>query len=306
MSYTLPKDFRYLGVGKESLEYWSLPRRVWEPINSKASGKGVVIANLDTGYNRSHALLPKPIAAQSFVKYERDIADFHGHGSHTIGTCCGRDAAISPAFEADLIVAKVLGRDGRGDDTSVVRALRWAIDEGANIVNMSLGGSGYTPQLEDMILYAESKGVLVVAAAGNDGYRGINTIGYPAKLQDVLCVGAYREDGKVASFSSGGREMDIVCPGERITSCSYQGSELAVMSGTSMAAPFASALCAVILEMLLKSGAAWPSSVRWWLDFFSRNSVDINQPGHDNTSGFGVPDYHKLIERLGEGSLLWA
>lgn len=304
MKYELPADLKIYGDTNQRSEYWFLPRRVWEKINSRVTGKGIVIANLDTGINLSHPLLPKPIATRSFISTERDITDYHGHGSHTVGTCCARDSSISPAFEASLIVAKVLGRDGSGDDNSVSSAIKWAVDEGANIINASLGGNTYSSTIHEAVRYAESKSVLVVCAAGNNGFRGANTIGYPAKLQETLCVGAYRRDGQIASFSSGGREIDIATPGEDITSCSHRGSGLALMSGTSMAAPFASALCALILESLLKSGAAFPSGYQWWKDFYSQNCYDSGPAGKDQQFGFGIPIYNGIVDKLLNSTLI--
>ena len=304
MRYHLPSDLIIYNTTHQRSEYWSLPKRVWVKINSRVTGKGIVIANLDTGINLSHPLLPKPIASRSFVKNERDIIDYHGHGSHTIGTCCGRDSSISPAFEASLIVAKVLGRDGAGEDSSIASAIKWVVDEGVNIINMSLGGNTYSPIIHDAVKYAESKRVLVVAAAGNDGFRGRNTIGYPARLQETLCVGAYRSDGQIASFSSGGREIDIATPGEDITSCSHRGSQLALMSGTSMAAPFATALCTLVLELLLKTGAALPTSYQWWRDFFSKNCYDSGPAGKDQQFGFGIPIYTGIVDKLYNESLI--
>ena len=212
---------------------------------TRATGRGITIANLDTGYNPYHPLIPKPKAMRSFVPGEPDAIDRHGHGSHTIGTNCGSDPRISPAFEADLMVGKVLGKNGFGSSAGIAAGIRWAVDNGADIISMSLGGPNpYGPTLE-AIEYANKKGVIVVAAAGNDGYAGKDTIGYPGKYEDTVCVGAYREDGKIASFSSGGRAIDLATPGQNIVSCSHQGSGLVSMSGTSMATPYAAALFCV-------------------------------------------------------------
>ena len=125
----LPPDLQILGAARKRSQYWHLPTNVWDKIGKEATGKGVVIANLDTGYNPKHPFSPKPIAARSFVPGERDAVDLNGHGSHTVGTCCGRSPTISPAPEADLIVAKVLGARGQGDSNAIARAIRWATDE---------------------------------------------------------------------------------------------------------------------------------------------------------------------------------
>jgi subtilisin family serine protease len=121
---------------------------------------------------------------------------------------------------------------------------------------MSLGsGSPYEPNRTAM-LYAIEKGGVVVAAAGNSGFNGsTNTIGWPGRYLESICVGATRSDGRIASFSSGGREMDIACPGQDIISASTNRGYVS-MSGTSMATPFAAGLFALIIELMRREGNA--------------------------------------------------
>ena len=254
---SIPPDFEVHGEAVVMDEYWHLPRSTWEKINSRVTGKGIVIANLDTGYNPHHELMPKPLVVRSFVDSTAAI-DGHGHGSHTIGTCCGRSPLISPAFEADLIVGKVLKDNGSGPSSAIAEGIRWAVDAGANIISMSLGGSVAYPPTHAALQYAEQHGVVVVAAAGNSGYAGANSIGYPGKFIETLCIGATKEDGSIASFSSGGRQLDLATPGKNIVSLAHNhGQNLVKMSGTSMACPFAAALCALILQLSLREGKLW-------------------------------------------------
>ncbi len=301
----LPADLEMHGAALKAQEYWHLPRAVWEGINSRATGKGILIANLDTGYNPNHPLIPKPKIARSFVKHERNAFDDHGHGSHTIGTNCGRDPSISPAFEADLLVGKVLGKDGSGGNEGIASAIFWAIKEGAQIISASLGGKYPDPQTKEAAQACEEAGVLLVAAAGNDGYKGIDSIGFPGGYQETFCIGAYREDGRIASFSSGGRAIDIACPGQNIVSCSPNGKGMAKMSGTSMATPFAAALFALILELMLREGHAWPKGTAWWRKFIGDTCEDRGEPGEDDRFGMGVPLYEGIVDKLSHDELQW-
>lgn len=303
---SIPPDTQVVSMSvKESQEYWHLPRSVWGSINKKATGKGIVIANLDTGINPRHRLLPKPIASRSFVPSERDVIDRHGHGSHTCGTNAGRDPRISPAFEADLIVGKVLGANGEGDSRWIAEGINWAVGSGAHIISLSLGGPDADNATTEAINAANDQGVLVVCAAGNDGYRGIDTIGFPGRHHGCVCVGAYRMDGRIASFSSGGRQIDLACPGEEIVSCSHTSPDrLVSMSGTSMATPYAAALFALVLELVMREGGAWPKR-DWWTSFIADNCDDAGDPGVDDRFGAGVPRYTGIVEKLNNGDLKW-
>lgn len=306
VGYGLPPDLQQTGPATVAKEYWHLPQSVWGPIHAKATGKGIVIANLDTGYNPHHPLIPTPLEARSFIPKETSPTDYHGHGSHTIGTCCGRSGLISPAPEAGLIVGKVLSKRGPSQANSVPNGIRWAADKGAHVISLSLGGDAPYKSMEDAVRYANSKGCVIVAAAGNAGYtRRRNTINWPARYDGTLCIGSYSKDGSVSGFSSGGRELDLACPGSRIVSCDRTGSGLRTMSGTSMATPFAAALCALVLELVQKSGARWPTGPVWWREFIAANTEDRGATGKDVRWGYGVPRYTDIIKRLSHDDLVW-
>lgn len=301
----IPPDHEVHGLAEVAEEYWHLPRSVWDRINSRVTGKGIVIASLDTGYNPHHELIPKPLVARSFVDSTAAI-DGHGHGSHTIGTCCGRSPLISPAFEADLIVGKVLRNDGSGPSSAIAEGIRWAVDAGANIISMSLGGSAAYPPTQAALQYAEQNGVVVVAAAGNSGYEGANSIGYPGKFIETLCIGATKKDGSIASFSSGGRQLDLATPGQEIVSCAYNhGQKLVRMSGTSMATPFAAALCALVLQLALREGKPWWKGTDAWREFLGQFMDDRGTPGDDPRFGMGVPKYQEIVTALINDDLKW-
>lgn len=220
----------------------------------------VRVAVLDTGVNLDHPELRGKIVGRadfvdlhgldtaSFVGdhlgYDDDPEDELGHGTHVAGIVVGEGvrmpAGVAPGCR--LLAVRVLatlraGRSlqGAGIVDNINPAIKWATDQGADVINMSLGirhTGGGLPH-EDVIRYALSHGVTVVAASGNDGG---DTKYYPGALPGVVAVGAVDDTGEVADFTSYGAPISVVAPGVNILS-SYSGGRYAVASGTSQAAP---------------------------------------------------------------------
>lgn len=298
---TLPPDLI------SEIELFAAPTNLWHmkpiiPLWTKVTGKGIKVAILDTG-KKKHDVLPEPIEAQSFIQGE-SWDDGNGHGSHCSGTVLGREG-IGLAPDASLIIGKVLSNGGSGSSQAIADGINWAVDSGADIISMSLGSSSPFAPMQNALKRAWTKGVLVVSAAGNSGFNGSNnTIGYPAKYPESLCIGASASNGERASFSSGGREMDIVCPGQDIISCSLTNTYRS-MSGTSMATPFFAGLLALILELMRREGyAAW-ESIEAVRAFLAANSDDRGNPGRDPSWGFGVPKYSDIINLLNNENLVF-
>ncbi len=273
---------------------WHLPREKWDRVWDRVTGKGVKIAILDTGCN-DHEDLPEPIATESFIKGQT-WRDGNGHGTHCAGTALGRHG-VGVAPEAELIVGKVLSNRGSGSSSGIAEGIRWAVDQGADIISMSLGGGSSYASTNENVDYAFSKGCFVNAAAGNSGYSGRNTIGWPAKHMGCICCGAMREDGRIASFSSGGRELDWANPGQNIISASYKGGYVS-MSGTSMATPFGSGVLALITELMRREGMPQITTIDAVREFFSRICEDRGEKGDDASFGRGVPVADEIIRLL--------
>jgi subtilisin family serine protease len=300
--FSLPPDtavgpyFESNAVPEAWHAYDWLRDKVW-PV---ATGKLIKIAILDTGYN-PHRFGPQPVAARSFIAGE-SWADGNGHGTHCAGTALGRRDAfgrsIGTAPEADLIVGKVLSNRGSGGSGGIAAGIRWAADQGAHVISMSLGGGGSDSGTNQAIDYAWSKGCIVHASAGNSGYNGSNTIGWPARYENCLCNGAYRGDGQIANFSSGGRELDWACPGQQITSFATDGRGWRAMSGTSMSCPFGSGLLACVTELRLRQGLPAFRSAQEVRQWFTRALVDAGAPGWDARFGNGKADGAFLISAI--------
>jgi len=279
---------------------WHIPSDVFNKIWEKTKGTGIKVAILDTGMN-SHDLLPEPIEARSFIAGE-SYRDGNGHGTHCAGTVLGREGiGLAPA--AQLIVGKVLSNSGSGSSDAIAQGIRWAVDVGADIISMSLGSpSPYSP-MQEALQYAWQKHVIVVSAAGNSGFNGVsNSIGYPARYTESLCIGAYRSDGQRASFSSGGRELDVCCPGQDIISCSTTNG-FRSMSGTSMATPFSAGLFALILELMRKEGNSEFANVEAVRTFLSKYCEDKGTPGKDPYWGVGIPKTSEIVKALSNDTL---
>lgn len=291
----LPPDIEY------GLEYtlaptlWHLPQDVWSPIWNQIDVSNICVAVLDTGYTK-HDLGPVPVASKSFIS-NQSVVDGNGHGTHCIGTVLGADG-IGVAPGAKLIVGKVLSNSGSGSSSGIAAGIRWAVDAGAHIISMSLGGGSSYGPTNDAIDYAFSRGCWVNAAAGNSGYNGGDTIGWPAKYVGCLCCAAYQRNGAIANFSSGGRTIDWACPGQEIVSFSTSGSGFRTMSGTSMATPFGSGVLAIIYHKMLQAGypiLSVADDIRSW---FKLNMKDAGQPGFDMRFGFGIPEVPELLQTL--------
>ncbi len=259
-----------------------------------SGGEGVDVAVLDTGANRNHPDLARRVKdCKDFTARTLKNAcdDKNGHGSHTAGTIAadgGTDGlgifGVAPG--ANLMILKVCGASFCWSD-DIAAAIRYAADHGAEIVSMSLGADGESSLERDAIAYAVSKGVLVVAAAGNDGPAD-GSIDYPGANPDAVAVGAIDASETVASWSSRGvndgdyiveaREVEFGAPGVAVESTWYDGG-YNVISGTSMATPHVAGLHA---KLWLGSGAA----TRARLQSLAR---DIHAAGDDTATGFGLP-----------------
>lgn len=278
-------------------DLWHLPRDVHDKIDARRPSEGVTVAILDTGII-DHPDLPKPIATRSFIRGESVEDRQNGHGPHCAGTAVGRNQ-LSPAGHANLIAGKVLSsRNGSGGSDGIAQAVRWAIEEGADVISLSLGGGGFYGPLSEAFKYAWKHGVYIVAAAGNSGFNGVqNTIDFPGSDANSLCIGATREDGSIAGFSSGGKQLDIACPGQNIISCGLRGDYVS-MSGTSMATPFAAGLLACVIGLQRREGGAQFNAINALRAYLSKYTVDAGKPGKDGSFGYGIPMAGKLVESL--------
>ncbi|WP_282140806.1 S8 family peptidase [Cytobacillus oceanisediminis] len=228
---------------------------------NETKGKGIKIAVLDTGCDLSHADLKDRITGgRNFTDDDNSdpniFKDYNGHGTHVAGTIAAHEndaGVIGVAPEADLLIVKVLNKDGSGQYEWIINGIHYAIEQNADIISMSLGGPADVPELHDAIKAAVKKNILVVCAAGNegDGDDSTDEFAYPGCYNEVISVGAVNLERDSSEFTNSHNEIDLVAPGEEILSTFLNG-KYATLSGTSMAAPHVSGALALIKDLANK------------------------------------------------------
>lgn len=229
-------------------------------------GENINIAVLDTGCDVTHPELDGRIlgGANFTMDDNRDFSnylDHNGHGTHVAGLVSSNNILekIGVAPESKLLIIKVLDRFGRGDMSTLINGLYYAINwrgkdhERIRIICMSLGTKEYSQDLHEAVKFANKKGVSVIAAAGNEGdgkYHSVNYL-YPGALNEVIQVGATNNSGQIAFFSNINNQIDLLAPGELIKSV-YLNREYKRMSGTSMAAAIVTGSLSLILNLIEK------------------------------------------------------
>ncbi len=231
------------------------------------SGRGTVIAVLDTGIDYRHPDLGgclgpdcKVIGGYDFANGDSDPLDGHGHGTHVAGIAAANGKIRGVAPDARLLAVKVLNDNGSGPDSNLIAGLEWAVANGADVINLSLGSPAW-PENDPLSRAAEKvvdHGVVVVAAVGNSGPL-YYTIGSPAIAQKAISVGASDNGDKIANFSSCGPTIDrlaikpdLLAPGMLRSTLPidqpWQSEPYGTRIGTSMAAPYVAGAAALLLE----------------------------------------------------------
>jgi len=225
---------------------WGLQKihadRAWDTTHGSASA---LIAIVDTGIDGMHPDLASKIAARANFTTDSDIDD-NGHGSHVAGIAAAETnnsiGVAGMGYNTRLLSVKVLDSSGSGYYSWVANGIIWAADNGAKVINLSLGGPYPSSLLQDAVNYAWNKGVVVVAAAGNSNSTAAS---YPAYYANAISVAATDSNDARAYFSNYGKWVDLSAPGVSILS-TYQGG-YAYLSGTSMATPFVSGLAGLVI-----------------------------------------------------------
>ena len=254
-----------------------------EAWNFSTGGSDITIAIIDSGVDLDHPdLQAKIVPGYDFVNLDSLADDDYGHGTHVAGIAAAvsnNDLGITGvSWGAKIMPLKMLSASGTGTTFNLAKAIYFAVDNGAQIINMSLGASCGTgwPEVEDAVDYAVAKGVLLIAAAGNNQPY----VFCPAAIADVVAVGATNTNDVRASFSNYGPELEVAAPGVDIYG-TLVGGGYGAKNGTSMAAPFVAGLAALLRS---SDPALTAGDVR---TVIQNTSDDLGSPGWDPLYGHG-------------------
>ncbi len=227
-----------------------------------------------------------------FVNNDADAMDDGNHGTHVagiIGATSGNNISMTGINQSTKILpVKVLNAEGKGTSENVALGIRYAVDKGAKVINLSLGGDEVSSVVEDALKYAVSKGATIVAAAGNDG---AGKLSYPASSEYAISVGATNNLDEIADFSNGGEGLDVVAPGERIPSL-YPDGQVYYLDGTSMATPHVAAVAGLLYS--IKPSIKFTNV----LEVLQETSIDLGDAGYDPVYGWGRLDAAAAVKYL--------
>lgn len=228
---------------------WGLPLigapAAW---NTSTGANGPIVAVIDTGVDATHPDLgSRVLPGIDLVNDDTDPSDDNGHGTHVAGIMAASGnngiGGAGVCWGCRILPIKALDSAGSGSYSDLASAITWAADHDAKIINMSLGGSSYSTTLAAAVSYAQNRGVVVVAAAGNSG---VSTRSYPAAFDGVVAVGASAADGHLLDFSNYGTDwVDVAAGGCSMSTWPDGGYRN--LCGTSMATPFVSGSLGLLL-----------------------------------------------------------
>jgi subtilisin family serine protease len=283
----------------------------------------VIIAVLDTGIDETHPdLSGKITAGYDFIDGDSDPHDLNGHGTHVAGiAAAATDNGIGMAgtsWGARIMPVRVLNASGGGTSVEMIDGINWAVSNGADIINLSLGGAGDSASAQQAINNAHASGVLVVAAMGNCRYADdyscdeANPTNYPAAYENVMAVSATGPDDTWASYSQYGSHCDIAAPGGdmsylhdsdgiystmptydvHLTSQYGYAKNYDYLNGTSQATPYVAGLAALVLSA---DPTLTPDDVQ---TFIENNADDLGSTGWDADYGHGRIDVGATLQAL--------
>ncbi len=262
----------------------------------------IKVGVVDTGIDQDHEDLEGTVAGQyDFANDDETANDACGHGTHVAGTVSANtDNGVGVAGTADgvqLLIAKSLTNSlvvtCTGSASDIADGVTWATDNGADVISMSIGSTSQSDTIQEAVEYAWGEGVVLIAAAGNDGDCS-DCVSYPAAYPEVAAVTCTNSDEAQCSFSSQGPEAEFAAPGNDILS-TYNDGDYTELSGTSMSAPHVSGVAALMLSV---DDSLTNTEVR---DTLNATAQDLGADGHDNVYGHGEVDAEAAVDAVSGG-----
>jgi Subtilisin-like serine proteases len=269
--------------------------KAWPLINQK---REVKVAVLDTGIDYTHPDLKNRVLLDkgyNFIDNSYDVIDDNGHGTHVSGIIAAEAnnkvgiAGITGNLDVKIIPVKVLDENGEGETDNIAKGIVYAVDKGADVINLSFGIKSKSRLIAEAINYAKSKGVFVVAASGNENENSDN---FSPAGDGAFTVAAMNYNYKKAYFSDYGNSIKVAAPGVKILSTVPGGYE--AWDGTSMAAPVVSGIVAMVKA---ENPQLSPSQIE---DILDSTAKDIMYTGKDQQSGYGLIDAYSAIKKVKE------
>ncbi|WP_186725513.1 S8 family serine peptidase [Planomicrobium sp. CPCC 101110] len=270
---------------------WHLPKiqmpKAWDTTKGSSA---ITVAVIDNGVQVSHPDLKGKIVSPYNAVTGGTTFSAQPHGTHVAGIIAAsinKKGVAGVAPNVKIMPVNVFQTSGGAYAYDVAVGIIYAADKGANVINMSLGGYNYSYVQDVATTYAKSKGVTIVAAAGNDD---TSTLTYPASLPSVIGVSATNSSDRITGFSNYGSHIDLAAPGQDIYS-SVSGSSYMNMSGTSMASPVVAGVAALVLS---KNPLLSPDQVE---NILTGSAADLGSEGWDYFYGYGRVDALKALKK---------
>jgi len=284
---------------------WNLDQIGTEEANRVTDGSGTIVAVLDTGVSNGPDGIAELLGGWDFYENNSDSSDRDGHGTFVAGTIAQNtgngEGVAGMAPGAAILPVKVMSDQGYGSSEAIANGIVWSVEQGADVINMSLGSAYPSQTIKEACDWAYNRDVVLVAASGNEFAREIN---YPAGFDSVIAVGATRVDGTRAGYSNTGRGLELVAPGGDLSRDQDQNGyadgviqetkengrwTYTFWEGTSMASPHVAAAAA----MLKSIGVDDPDEIR---DILTATATDGGRSGYDTSYGEGLLNIGAAIE----------
>ena len=270
---------------------WHLPSisapAAWDTATGSSN---TIVAIVDTGVQANHPdLLGRCLQGYDFVNNDANPDDDEGHGTGTSGAAAasGNDGIgmAGVTWGSKILPVKVLGADGSGAFSTIASGINYSADQGARVINMSLGGTFSSSTLQNAVNYAWNKGATLIAAAGNSGTSQAQ---YPAACSNVVAVSALDRSNRITSWSSYGSFVDLCAPGLDIGTLGFNGTYV-VASGTSFSSPIVAGVACLALSV---NPALNNSQL---VALLTRNADDLGTAGFDSYYGNGKVNASRVV-----------